>query len=110
MQRRKFIRSAGVITLGLSLAEKAAMATGRRTSTNVLPRWKGFNILDFYSPNERPNYKPTTAEPFKWMRDRGFDFVRIPIAYPYYLKFDRTADITPEAVYQTDPQKLEEID
>jgi hypothetical protein len=44
------------------------------------------------------------------MRDWGFDFVRIPVAYPYYLKFDRSKDITPEEVYQTDPQKLEEID
>ena len=118
MQRRKFIRTAGVITLGLSMAEKAALAAGSTPGHtlsaalpgNPLPRWKGFNLLDFYSPNERPNYKPTTAEPFKWMRDWGFDFVRIPIAYPYYLKFDRTKDITPEDVYQTDPQKLEEID
>ena len=118
ISRRKFIRAAGVITLGLSIAEKAALAAGsapihslsRAVPGNPLPRWKGFNLLDFYSPNERPNYKPTSAEQFKWMRDWGFDFVRIPIAYPYYLKFDRSKDITAEDVYHTDPQKLEEID
>ena len=110
MQRRKFIRTAGAITLGLSLVEKVALATARARASNVLPRWKGFNLLDFYSPDERPHYKPATAEHFKWMRDWGFDFVRIPVAYPYYLKFDRSRDIIPEEVYQTDPQKLEEID
>jgi hypothetical protein len=29
----------------------------------------------------------------------GFDFVRIPMAYPRYLSFDRTRDITKEEVY-----------
>ncbi|HTR31427.1 MAG TPA: cellulase family glycosylhydrolase [Puia sp.] len=127
MQRRKFIRTAGAITVGLSMMEKAALAaagtatTGDATTAanalashapvaNALPRWKGFNLLDFYSPEERPYYKPTTGEHFKWMRDWGFDFVRIPIAYPYYLKFDRSKDITVREVYQTDPQKLAEID
>jgi endoglucanase len=109
MQRRKFIRTAGVVALGMSMAEKAALA-GPRRPMNALPRWKGFNLLDFYSPGEKPTYRPTTAEHFKWMRDWGFDFIRIPVAYPYYLQFDRSKDITPDEVYQTDPKKLEEID
>ena len=118
MERRKFIRATGAIVLGLSLAEKAALAAGTRAdgelgakrAVNPLPRWKGFNLLDFYSPEEKPWYKPTAAEHFNWMRDWGFDFVRIPIAYPYYLTFDRSRDILPDEVYHTDPKKLEEID
>jgi hypothetical protein len=88
MQRRTFIRNTGLITLGLSLAEKAALATAR-PAANKLPRWKGFNLLDFYSPDPTPAARPTTDQHFRWMRDWGFDFVRIPIAYPHYLKFDR---------------------
>lgn len=109
MQRRTFIRNTGLITVGLSLAEKAALAAAR-PAVNKLPRWRGFNLLDFYSPNPAPASKPTTEEHFKWMQDWGFDFVRLPIAYPHYLQFDRSRDITPEEVYHTDPQKLEEID
>jgi len=109
MQRRKFIRNSGVIALGLSLAEKAALAAPQR-STNSLPKWRGFNLLDFYSPSGKPTSKPTTAEHVKWMQDWGFNFIRIPIPYPYYLNFDRSRDILPEEVYHTDPQKLEEID
>jgi endoglucanase len=115
MQRRKFIRNTGVIALGLSLAEKAALAAplpaaNSLPTTNSLPKWRGFNLLDFYSPSGKPTSKPTTADQVKWMQDWGFNFVRIPIPYPYYLSFDRSRDILPEEVYHTDPQKLEEID
>jgi endoglucanase len=109
MQRRKFIRNSGAIVLGLSLAEKASLAAPR-PSVNSLPKWRGFNLLDFYNPAGKPTSKPTTAEHFKWMQDWGFNFIRIPIPYPYYLNFDRSRDILPEEVYHTDPQKLEEID
>ena len=109
MRRRKFIQTSATIALGLSLAEKAALAASRRLA-NSLPKWKGFNLLDFYAPDQKKWYKPTSAEQFKWMQDWGFNFIRIPIAYPYYLKFDRSRDILPEEVYHTDPQKLEEID
>jgi aryl-phospho-beta-D-glucosidase BglC (GH1 family) len=44
------------------------------------------------------------------MSDWGFDFVRLPIAYPYYLNFDRTQKITPEEVYQIDDASVEKID
>lgn len=111
MQRRTFIRTTGLITLGLSLAEKAALAaTNTKIATNKLPKWRGFNLLDFYSPDPGPTAHPTTEQHFQWMRDWGFDFIRIPVAYPHYLKFDRSKNITPEEVYLTDPQKLDEID
>ena len=109
MERRKFIQTSATIALGLSLAEKATLAASRRLA-NSLPKWKGFNLLDFYAPDQKKWYKPTSAEQFKWMQDWGFNFIRIPIAYPYYLNFDRSRDILPEEVYHTDPQKLEEID
>src|SRR5436190_4679660 len=44
------------------------------------------------------------------MSDWGFDFVRLPISYPYYLNFDRTKNITPEEVYQIDEASVEKID
>jgi aryl-phospho-beta-D-glucosidase BglC (GH1 family) len=44
------------------------------------------------------------------MRDWGFDFVRIPIAYPYYLDIDRTRNITPEETYKLNERSIEKID
>jgi aryl-phospho-beta-D-glucosidase BglC (GH1 family) len=44
------------------------------------------------------------------MSDWGFNFVRVPIAYPHYLTFDRTRNITPEEVYHIDDEAIERID
>jgi aryl-phospho-beta-D-glucosidase BglC (GH1 family) len=44
------------------------------------------------------------------MQDWGFDFVRLPIAYPYYLNIDRTRNITPAEVYNIDEKAVDRID
>jgi len=82
---------------------------GKKPAGNALPKWKGFNVLDFFSP--RPGRgNPTTEEDLKWMRDWGFDFIRIPMAYPAYLEFDRSRDIRPDEVYQVSEEALEKVD
>ena len=42
--------------------------------------------------------------------DWGFDFVRIPMAYPRYLSFDHKRDITKDEVCRFDPKAIEEVD
>lgn len=108
--RRSFIRNTSMVAAGLALSGKNAFASNGKK--NILPRWKGFNLLDFFSPVPPKNQgsNKSTEEDFKWMADWGFDFVRIPMAYPRYLLFDRNRDITVDEVYQTDPKVLEEID
>jgi aryl-phospho-beta-D-glucosidase BglC (GH1 family) len=44
------------------------------------------------------------------MRDWGFDFVRIPMAYPSYLDIDRSRDIAPDDVYKVDERAVDRID
>jgi hypothetical protein len=78
-------------------------------SANKLPKWKGFNVLDFFSPNPSRSGPASKEEQFKWMQDWGFDFVRIPIAYPSYLAFDGHGDITPEETYKVDQKQVEKI-
>jgi hypothetical protein len=41
---------------------------------NKLPRWKGFNLLDFFSPDPARARESTSEEHLKWMSDWGFDF------------------------------------
>ncbi|WP_018615622.1 glycoside hydrolase family 5 protein [Segetibacter koreensis] len=108
MKRRTFVKKAGLVSAGLALSEIAAVASWQATQ-NKLPRWKGFNLLDFFSPNPTSASKPTTEEHFMWMRDWGFDFVRIPIAYPYYLTFDRSRNITPAEVYNINEEAVDRI-
>ena len=109
MHRRTFISNTAIITAGLSVADKS-LFTIPSPAKNKLPKWKGFNLLDFFSPNPAPSSRPTIDEHFKWMRDWGFDFVRLPIAYPHYLDIDRSKNITPDDVYKIDEKKLDEID
>jgi endoglucanase len=44
------------------------------------------------------------------MSDWDFNFVRIPMAYPSYLKFDRSRNINPGEVYNIDEQVVNKIE
>jgi endoglucanase len=107
MKRRSFIAStAGTIAAGM--VGKAAFAFP--PAQNKLPKWRGFNLLDFFSPDPANQRTPTSDDHLRWMRDWGFDFVRIPIAYPVYLDIDRSKDVTPEDVYRIDEKMIGRID
>ncbi len=110
INRRIFLRNTAITAAGLAIAGCNTFSSG--TSKNKLPRWKGFNLLDLFSPNppRNPEAARTTKDDLKWMADWGFDFVRIPMAYPRYLSFDRTRDITKEEVYNYDGNVLAQID
>lgn len=112
MQRREFIQTTGLAAAALSTTAPLVLADTRPgvAFKNKLPKWKGFNLLDFFLPDPMNARLSTTDEQLAWMQDWGFNFVRLPIAYPYYLKFDRSRHITPDEVYQIDEQAVERID
>ncbi len=107
--RRKFLRQAGLVVAGLAAAGGQASSPAPQAA-NPLPKWKGFNFLDFFNPDPSRARPPTPPDFFRWMRDWAFDFVRLPMAYPAYLDIDYSRPITPEDVYRFDPQKLDRID
>jgi aryl-phospho-beta-D-glucosidase BglC (GH1 family) len=108
--RREFIKTSGILLGSLGLTGTVNSTSSSSTIQNKLTKWKGFNLLDFFSPNPNNSREGTKEEYFKWMSDWGFDFVRVPMAYPSYLKFDRSRNIKPEEVYQIDEEALERID
>ena len=129
MKRRTFIRntmtSAAATALTASVLPAAATVLSdapvpfatvpvgdmdKALVKNVLPRWKGFNLLDFFSPDPANGRGATTEEHFKWMSDWGFNFIRIPMAYPSYLNIDRSRNIAPEDVYKIDTAAVDRID
>lgn len=112
MGRRVFIRNTSLAAAAISLSGTKALSSPLPAAKNKLPRWKGFNLLDFFSPQppRDPSSSGTTEVDLKWMADWGFDFVRIPMAYPRYLSFDRTRDIRKDEVCNFNPAVLEEVD
>src|SRR5690606_4003378 len=98
MKRRNFIKTTGMAAAGTSLAGTAAAGCISGSTKNKLPRWRGFNLLDYFSPRGGGRRSATTDDDLKWMADWGFDFVRLPMAYPRYVEFDPSKDITPDDV------------
>ncbi len=67
-----------------------------------LPRWRGFNLLEKFNAG---NHRRFVEADFQWMKEWGFDFVRLPMDYrcwtdrrdPHHL-FEMVLTETDEAV------------
>lgn len=96
MQRRTFFST----SLGLASwwAFETAEAAPRPSK---LPRWRGFNLLEKFNPNQA---KPYSERDFEWMHQWGFDFVRLPMSYWCWSKPDLQQWIL------MDEMQLKEID
>jgi len=55
------------------------------TTQTVLPRWRGFNLLEMFTVKSDGNFR---EDDFRWMRDWGFDFARIPACYTLWIEDD----------------------
>lgn len=103
MKRRQFLKTSAIggAMLAINPSLNAFEIADKKCFENKLPRWRGFNILNYFSPRRYvhdPGLISATEQDFKWIADWGFDFVRIPMAYPSYLNYDPNSgrDITPE--------------
>lgn len=52
----------------------------------MLPRWRGFNLLQKFSMVESAEPLPFERDDFAFIADHGFDFVRLPMDYRFLLK------------------------
>lgn len=109
MKRRNFIKTTMIAAAGTGLTGHAASCINSVKTENKLPRWRGFNLLDYFTPYGGSKRMMTTDEDLKWIADWGFDFVRLPMAYPRYVKFDSTRNITPDEILDYDEKVLDNI-
>ncbi len=105
--RRTFIKNTAVTSAGIILNTNG-LADFKKPK-NKLPKWKGFNLLDFFNPDPTKAHI-TPEEYFKWVQDWGFDYIRIPMAYPSYIKFDRSRNILPDETRNIDTQMTDKIE
>lgn len=110
--RRDFIKKTAMLTGAMGMAGNSMLAlSGQHVQVkNSIPKWKGFNLQDFFSPDPRKSRRQTAEQDLQWMADWGFDFIRIPMAYPAYLDIDRSRDIGPDDVYNISEKALEKVD
>jgi endoglucanase len=108
--RRDFIKKSAITAGALSIAPHISFARSEPKPRNKLPKWKGFNLLDYFNPNPESARPQTQEEYFKWMSDWGFNFVRIPMAYPSYLKIDHEKNITPRQIRKVDRKRTDQIE
>ncbi|PWU21334.1 MAG: glycosyl hydrolase family 5 [Verrucomicrobia bacterium] len=109
MNRRTFVKSA-LLAAASAGATSLAFAQSKTAAANPLPRWRGFNLQDFYSPDPSRGGRGTSDEELKWIVDWGFDFVRLPMAYPNYLDFDRSKNISPADVFKINERQADRIE
>jgi aryl-phospho-beta-D-glucosidase BglC (GH1 family) len=94
INRRSFIKtvSTGATMLGIANLSQANFIEDFSVVKNKLPRWRGFNILKFFRSFFYDGFNPLpyddVEQDFKWISDWGFDFVRLPLSYPYYVNFN----------------------
>jgi aryl-phospho-beta-D-glucosidase BglC (GH1 family) len=110
MKRRNFIKTTSLVTAGVGFAGNIIAGNLPTPVKNKLPRWRGFNLLDYFVADSNAGDMASTEDDFKWMAEWGFDFVRLPMAYPRYIKFDPTKDITPADVYNIDEKEVARIE
>lgn len=111
MNRRDFLKKTGVTTSVIGFAGMNSLTIGNSNpAQQILPRWKGFNLLDYFSAYPSRHQRGVKDDHFKWMRDWGFDFVRLPMAYPRYLDIDYSKKITPEDVYKFNEKEIDHIE
>lgn len=107
--RRDFLKKSAVVAGGIGFLNPMLRSSKPKGVKNKLPEWKGFNLLDFFEANPAHAREQTPEIYMQWMEDWGFDFVRIPMAYPAYLKIDHNKDITAAQVRDIDPVQTERI-
>jgi endoglucanase len=97
--RRNFVKGAvgGAAALGARLA--SAMPR------NPLPRWRGFNLTYLFQARVQHRPVEIPEDDFLMIQDMGFDFVRIPMDYWFWIDSDWPATGRPKAA---DVMKIKE--
>lgn len=84
VSRRAFLKT--VAAAGVSAAASAAFAANESTlpeaSASKLPPWRGFNLLNKFNGQNTP----FEERDFEWLRELGFNFVRLPMDYRMWIQ------------------------
>ena len=113
--RRRFVGGAATAAVLAAGADAARARTKKPApAQTALPRWRGFNLLSFFQafdPAVRSGGM-IREDDCRWMRDWGFNFIRIPMDYWLWIDTDwrRTRKLSPDDVYKIKESGLAKVD
>lgn len=65
-------------TAKLLLPEARAETTSTAQRQPIIPRWRGFNLIELFTGRRRQRFEESD---FQWMAEWGFNFARLPCSY-----------------------------
>lgn len=85
-----------------------------KPAQTAIPRWRGFNLLNFFQAFDKGERSDgmIREEDCQWIRDWGFDFIRIPMDYWLWVDSDweTTHKLNPDDVFKIKESVLEKVD
>ncbi len=113
LSRRRFVGSIGASLGALALGRPLAQSVDAAPAP-VLPRWRGFNLTNFFQAFSRgeEGQGQVREEDLRWIRDWGFDFIRLPMDYWLWIDTDwkTTRKLAPDDLFKINEAALEKVD
>ena len=114
MHRREFLKNSAAATAALAAGATVRAADPPKLAQTAIPRWRGFNLTEFFQAlggGDRSSGM-VREDDLRWIRDWGFDFIRLPMDYWLWIDADwkRTRQLAPDDVQQIDERMLERVD
>jgi len=113
IKRRDFLKTTGLAIGATPFLLNAAQQAATGEYKNAIPRWRGFNLLDYFQAlGDRRANKVISEDDCNMIRDFGFDMVRLPMDYWFWNKTNwrETRRIEPDDLCAIDEAFLENID
>jgi aryl-phospho-beta-D-glucosidase BglC (GH1 family) len=114
--RRRFLQTAGISALSVAAGSARAMPQPSTSppAQTAIPRWRGFNLLNFFQALSRGDRSDglIAEDDCRWIRDWGFDFIRIPMDYWLWVDSDwrSTRKLRPDDVFRIKESELDKVD
>ena len=85
--RRDFLKKSAVITATAAISQTFANAAKQNNTAELTinpknPLYRGFNLLDMFTMRSKGDF---SEDDFRYIRDWGFNFVRLPLCYRLWI-------------------------
>lgn len=113
--RREFLKVVGAGAAAVALPGALVGAeTQKAPAQQAIPRWRGFNLTDFFQALGRgeEGRGMVSEDDCRWLRDWGFDFIRLPMDYWFWIDSDwaKTRQVPPGDMLKIKESALEKVD